>query len=239
MSVSSLPRAATLIAAASRALAVAGIFDMNGHVSVRDGDVAYVNSHGASRLALRPEEVAAVRIADGAQLEHIPPSEMALHLGAYRARADVGAVVHAHPLFATTFAVAGRPLICAFNSGAWFGNDVPVFDDPALVRDEAAGRSVARVLGDRRAALMRGHGVLVVGEDLPTAVAGAILLEDSARRLWHAYAIGEPRRFTDAEIARVREQTSSPRVVRKWWLDAVERAKHAGVLDDIDVATLF
>jgi L-fuculose-phosphate aldolase len=238
MTVTTPTRSAMLVAAASRALAVAGIFDMNGHVSVREGSVAYVSSHGASRLALRAEEVAVVRIADGKELEHTPPSEMPLHLGAYRARPDVGAVVHAHPLFATTFAVAGRPLVCAFNAGAWFGHDIPVFDDPALVRDEAGGRTVAGVLADRRAALLRGHGVLVVGEDIPTVVAGAILLEDSARRLWHAYAIGEPRRFTDAEIETVRAQTSSPRVIRKWWLDALERAKLAGVLDDIDISTL-
>ena len=238
MSVATPARSATLVAAASRALAVAGIFDMNGHVSVRDGDLAYVNAHSASRLSLRPEEVAVVRIADGAEVEHTPPSEMALHLGAYRARPDVGAVVHAHPQFATTFAVAGKPLVCAFNSGAWFGHDVPVFDDPVLVRDEAGGRAVAGVLRERRAALMRGHGVLVVGEDIPSAVAGAILLEDSARRLWHAYAIGEPRRFSQAEIETVRAQTSSPRVIRKWWIDALERAKLAGVLDGIDPATL-
>src|SRR5207249_3929610 len=115
MTVTTPTRSAMLVAAASRALAVAGIFDMNGHVSVREGSVAYVNSYGASRLSLRAEEVAVVRIADGKELEHTPPSEMPLHLGAYRARPDVGAVVHAHPLFATTFAVAGRPLVCAFN----------------------------------------------------------------------------------------------------------------------------
>ena len=230
MSVATPTRSATLVAAASRALAVAGIFDMNGHVSVRDGDLAYVNAHSASRLSLRPEQVAVVRIADGAEVEHTPPSEMALHLGAYRARPDVGAVVHAHPLFATTFAVAGKPLVCAFNSGAWFGHDVPVFDDPVLVRDETGGRAVAGVLRER--------GVLVVGEDIPSVVAGAILLEDSARRLWHAYAIGEPRRFSQAEIETVRAQTSSPRVIRKWWIDALERAKLAGVLDGIDPATL-
>src|SRR5438034_422617 len=97
---------------------------MNGHVSVRDGDLAYVNAHSASRLSLRPEEVAVVRIADG------------------------------------------------------------------------------------------------------------------AGRLWPAYAIGEPRRFSQAEIETVRAQTSSPRVIRKWWIDALERAKLAGVLDGIDPATL-
>jgi L-fuculose-phosphate aldolase len=238
MTIATPTRSAALVAAASRALAVAGIFDANGHISVRDGEIAYVNSHGASRLAIRPDEVAAVRIADGTELENTPPSELALHLGAYRARSDVGAVVHAHPLFATTFAVAGKPLVCAFNSGAWFGQELPVFDDPVLVRDDDRGRAVARVLANGRAALLRGHGVLVVGEDLPTAVAGAILLEDSARRLWHAYAIGEPRRFSASEVETVRTQTQAPRVIQKLWIDALERAKRAGALDGIDPTLL-
>ena len=231
-------RAASFVAAASRALAVAGLFDMHGHVSVREGDVAYVNSHGASRIAIRPEEVAIVRIADGESIEGTPPSEIALHLGVYRTRGDVGAVAHFHPLFATTFAVAGKPLVTAFNAGALFGREVPVYDDPVLVREDAQARKVAAVLGKGRAAVLRGHGVIVVGADLPECVAVALALEESARRLWHAAAIGEPKRFTDAEIARVAEQTSEPRVFRKAWVDALERAHLAGALADFDRESL-
>jgi len=233
-----IARPAVLVAAASRALAVAGIFDMHGHVSVRDGDLAYVNSHGASRIAIRPDEVAVVRVADGELVEGAPPSEIALHLGIYRARRDVGAVAHCHPLFATTFAVAGKPLVTAFNAGALFGREVAVYDDPLLVREDAQARKVAAVLGKGRAALLRGHGVVVAGADLPECVAAALALEESASRLWHAAALGEPRRFTDAEVTRVAEQTSEPRVFRKAWIDALERARLAGALADIDLASL-
>jgi ribulose-5-phosphate 4-epimerase/fuculose-1-phosphate aldolase len=238
MSVRSPARAATLVATASRALAVAGLFDMHGHVSVREGELAYVNSHGASRIAIRPDEVAIVRIADGDEVERTPPSEIPLHLEIYRARPDVGAVAHFHPLYATTFAVAGKPLVTAFNAGTWFGREVPVFDHPELVRDDAQGRHLVDVLGRGRAALLRGHGVVVVGENIPACVAASLALEESARRLWHAYAIGEPRRFSEQEVARVAEQTLEPRVFRKIWLDALERARLAGVLGDIDPETL-
>lgn len=238
MNVSTSVRAATLVAAASRALAVAGIFDMHGHVSVRDGDVAYVNSHSASRIAIRPEEVAAVRLADGEPIERTPPSEFPIHLEIYRARADVGAVAHFHALYATALAVAGKPLFAAFNAGAPFGREVPVYDDPALVRDSAQGLRLAGVLGKGRAALLRGHGAVVVGDDLPTCVAMSLQLEESARRLWLSYAIGEPRRFTDQEIEQVASGLTEPRVIRKIWIDATERARLAGALGDIDVETL-
>jgi ribulose-5-phosphate 4-epimerase/fuculose-1-phosphate aldolase len=238
VSVSTSVHAATLVAAASRALAVTGIFDMHGHVSVREGDVAYVNSHGASRIAIRPEEVAAVRLADGEAIARQPPSEFPIHLEIYRSRADVGAVAHFHALYATALTVAGKPLVAAFNAGAPFGREVPVYDDPALVRDTAQARRLAGVLGKGRAALLRGHGAVVVGEDLPTCVAMSLQLEESARRLWLTYAIGEPRPFTDEEIDRVAGALTEPRVVHKIWIDAIERARLAGVLGGVDVETL-
>ena len=55
-------RAPHLVAAATRMLAVAGIFDMHGHISLRDGDSVFVNGHGASRIAVRPDEIAVVRV---------------------------------------------------------------------------------------------------------------------------------------------------------------------------------
>ena len=39
-----------------------------------------------------------------------PSSEIKMHMRVYQKRPDVGAVVHAHPTFATSFAIAGIPL---------------------------------------------------------------------------------------------------------------------------------
>lgn len=230
------PRA--LVAAASRALAVAGLFDMHGHVSLREGDVAFINDHTASRIGLRPDEVAVVRIADGAVASGTPPSETALHLGVLRARPDVASVAHFHPLYATLFAVVGKPLVTAFNAGAIFGRVVPAYDEPDLVRSEAQGRAVAAALGSGRGALLRGHGVVVVGEDVPSCVGAALYLEETARRLWAALAIGEPRPYTDDEVGRLAEQGWQPRVVKKIWRDTLERARRAGALEGIDPALL-
>src|SRR5439155_1410205 len=85
-----------VVAPCRRALAVAKLFDMHGHISVREGDVTYVNGHSASRMAVTPEEIAIVRIADGTTFEGTPPSEIPIHLLLYRTRPDVGAIVHFH-----------------------------------------------------------------------------------------------------------------------------------------------
>lgn len=222
------------IARATRALAVAGLFDMHGHISVRDGDVAYINSRGASRLGFRPEEIAVVRVADGGAVSGEAPSETALHLAIYRARRDVQSVSHFHPLYATAFAVAGKPLVTAFNAGAIFGDAVPVFDDPDLVQRDDQGREMATALGERRAVLLRGHGAAVAGEDIPSCVTASLFLEESARRLHAAYGLGTPRPYTKDEIARVAKSLWRPFVIEKTWNDTLERARRAGVLSDLE-----
>jgi ribulose-5-phosphate 4-epimerase/fuculose-1-phosphate aldolase len=225
----------TLVATAARVLALAGLFDMHGHISVRDGDTVYINDRGSSRISSRPDQVAAVRLTDGKPIgDREPPSETPLHLAIYRARRDAGSVAHFHPRAATAFAVAGRPLVVASNAGAWFGGTVPVYDDPELVRTDALGQAVARDLGAARALLLRGHGAVVLGEDIPDCVTAALFLEESAERLQVAASLGEPHEYSADELARVRAGLVQRAVTVKTWTDAVERARAAGRLDDLD-----
>jgi ribulose-5-phosphate 4-epimerase/fuculose-1-phosphate aldolase len=224
-----------LVATATRVLASAGLFDMHGHISIRDGDVAYIGDRGAARITIRPEQVAAVRITDGTRIgDAQPPSETAIHLAAYRARSDVGSVSHFHPRYATAFAVAGVALVAASNAGAFFGGTIPVHDNPELIRTDALGVPVARDLGAAAALLLRGHGALVVGADVPECVTAALYLEESAERNHLAAALGSVREYTPDEIARVRAMLASRFVIEKTWREALERARAAGVLAELD-----
>jgi ribulose-5-phosphate 4-epimerase/fuculose-1-phosphate aldolase len=208
---------------------------MHGHISVRDGDTVYINDRGSSRISTRPDQIAAVRLSDGARLgDREPPSETPLHLAMYRARRDAGSVAHFHPRAATAFAVAGRPLIVASNAGAWFGGTIPVYDDPELVRTDALGQAVARDLGGARAVLLRGHGAVVLGEDIPDCVTAALYLEESAERLLLAASLGKPHEYSADELARAHASLAHRSVSVKTWDDAVERARAAGRLDDLD-----
>ena len=222
-----------IVARATRALAVAGLFDMHGHISVREGDVLYVNDRARSRIAVRPRDIARVRISDGRTLRGSPPSETPLHLAVYRARPEAGSVAHFHPLYATAFAVAGRPLVTAYDAGAFFGREVPVFDDPDLIRSDAQGRAMVEAMGTAAAVLLRGHGVVVWTGDVPSCVVASIYLEESARRLAATIPLGEPRSFSDEELRRVRASAWQPAVIAKVWSDALERARHAGALEDL------
>ena len=86
--------------------------------------------------------------------------EYVLHTEIYKARPDVGAVVHTHPPYATAFGATDATLELLNHDAVLFRDGLAYFDDTAelIVRPEQ-GAAVAAALGDKRVLVMRGHGV--------------------------------------------------------------------------------
>ena len=120
-----------------------------------------------------------------------PPSEVALHLGAYRARDDVHAVIHSHAPHATALACAGRALDTPFLAEAVvsIGAEVPVTEF-VLPFGEPAAQLVERWIPRYDALLLGQHGVLTVGRDLDQALLRMELVEHMARIVLAAEAVG-------------------------------------------------
>ena len=119
-----------------------------------------------------------------------PTSELALHLACYRAFPAVGAVVHAHPRFATMFAVARQPIpACIDEFSIFVGGDVPVADYAPSGTPELGAVAVA-ALRQRRAALLSNHGLVAVGRTPADALHVTALVERSAHIVWGAQALG-------------------------------------------------
>lgn len=85
-----------------------------GNVSVRVGGALLITPSQVCKEELTEDDLVEVDIESGATVctkpGRVASSEVKLHLTAYRARPDVMGVAHAHPPFATAFAVAGRPI---------------------------------------------------------------------------------------------------------------------------------
>ena len=178
------------VACACRILASEGYADLTlGHVSVRgpEGEV-WIKRKGVALDEVEPEDVVSLDDADA--VLHL---ETVLHTGVYRARADVGAVVHGHPPHATALGATTADLALLTHDGVLFADGVGRFDDPDLIVDNDQGDRVASALGSRRAVLLLNHGVLVVGKDVPWAVLTAVTLERAARLQSIASALGELR----------------------------------------------
>lgn len=178
------------LAWACRILAAEGYADLTlGHVSARgpEGEV-WIKRKGVALDEVEPDDV--VSLDDTDAVLHL---ETVLHTGVYRAREDVGAVVHGHPPHATALGATTAELALLTHDGILFADGVGRFDDPDLIVDDDQGDRVASALGRRRAVLMQNHGVLVVGKDVPWAVLTAITLERAARLQSIASTLGELR----------------------------------------------
>ncbi len=232
-----MPDIATLkstLVAAVRLLTAEGLMDFHGHMSVRApaSDRVLINSREAGRLSLGSEDIVTVDF-EGRQLAGAgtPPSETPLHTRVYAARGDVHCVAHLHPQVATVFSIAGTPLVPVFVLGSLFPREgLPVYDDPGLIRSAAQGDAVARVLGSGRAALLRGHGAVVVGEDIESCFMASIWLEENAKKQLWAAALGAPRVFTDEETERLRASLSTSTMARKTWDFYLGKGQRTGIL---------
>jgi L-fuculose-phosphate aldolase len=140
-----------------------------------------------------------------------PSSELPLHLRVYAERADVRAVVHAHPPYTTAFAVARK----AVPSGV-LPEVLLTIGEVALApygtpsTDEVPDR-LAPLLSDHECFVMMNHGALCLGPDLLTAYNRLETLELAARVFILAKEVGGAKFLTaaDAEALRkLREKNS-------------------------------
>ncbi|HXF86824.1 MAG TPA: class II aldolase/adducin family protein [Xanthobacteraceae bacterium] len=185
---------------AYRVLAQHGVIDAYGHVSVRCPNN---RERFWMARALAPELVTEADLMefdlDSAPIDprgRSPVIERFIHGQIYRARPEVNAVVHNHSPAVIPFSCTNTPLQPIFHMAAFIGLGVPNWEirdaqkgTDMLVRDNALGASLARTLGPHPAALMRGHGAVVVGENLPRAVGRSVYLELNARLQFQAHVL--------------------------------------------------
>jgi len=196
------------VANCAREMAASGLITGTaGNVSARtaDGCMA-ITPTGVPYAHMTAEDICVLQ-EDGVQVAgHLQPSsEVPLHVAAYRARADVGAVVHTHSLYATAFAVANRPLAALHYVIATMGDDIPVVPYYLYGSDELA-QAVGRAAAASRGLLLQNHGVLAMGDNLAQALYHAQTVEYLAQLQWLAEAVGSPRVLNPGELAAVRER---------------------------------
>ena len=216
------------LVAANRILYQEGIVDGFGHVSVRhDQDP---NRFLMSR-SLAPELVTADDIIEY-DLDGVPVnldgrsqySERFIHAEIYRARPDVSSVVHNHSPGVVPFGVSSARLLPVYHMAAFIGEGIPIFDlrdgfgdTEMLVNNASRGSALAEVLGDSPAVLIRGHGVAVVGENIPFSVGRSIYLEMNARVQAQAMVLGGDVNYLSAgEAEAVLAAGENRRYERPW-----------------------
>jgi 3,4-dihydroxyphthalate decarboxylase len=185
-----------LVAVACRVLAARGLAEgFLGHISLRvSEDVALVRCRGPRERGLAfttPEDIRLVHLdgqpaAAGELAEHQVPNELPLHAQVLRARAEVDAVVHAHPAAVVAADLAGigiRPIVGAYDIPAarLAAGGVPVYPRGVLVRNAQLGREMVAAMGSRPVVVLRGHGLTSAAASVEQAVLQAVSVESLAR----------------------------------------------------------
>ena len=203
------------LVAGNRILAMEGVLDGMGHISVRHP--ARTDRFYLAR-SMAPELVTAADILEydleGNAIDARDRTsylERFIHSEIFKARPDVRAVVHCHTPSLIPFAASDVPLRAMYHMAAFVADGVPVFDirtaagvTDLLVRDAALGKALAQALGQKSAALMRGHGAVVVAASIPNVVGRSIYLDVNARAQAQAIALGGKITYVEADEARLR-----------------------------------
>ena len=173
-----------------------------GNISTQDDDLVAISPSGMPYDEIDPEDVPIVTL----EGEHVagkrdPSSEVRMHTGILRAREDVGAVVHNHSPYASTFASLGEPVPASHYLIAFAGDQIPVAGYATYGTQDLADLALDALGEDYNACLLQNHGVVATGEDVQSAFEVALMVEYCARIHYQASSIGEPSLLDDAEIA--------------------------------------
>ncbi|MGZ5098747.1 MAG: class II aldolase/adducin family protein [Usitatibacter sp.] len=216
------------LVAANRILAMHGVLDAYGHVSARSDANP---DHFFMSRSLAPQLVTEADLQEfGSNSEPIddprkPYLERFLHGEVYKTRPDVMAVVHSHSESVIPFGISKTRLRPVYHMASFLWTGVPVFDirrvreeNDLLIRDRLMGKALAGSLGKCNCVLMRGHGMTVVGENLPEVVFRAVYTGMNAKLQMQAARLEGPLEFLSEEEGRRATESNRTTIERPWEL---------------------
>ncbi len=187
----------------------------DGNISTRmaDGNILITPS-GISKGRLNPDDMLVVDLEGGvisSRSDRKPSSETPMHLEVYKSRADVHAVLHAHPIFATSLTIAGLDFpVDVLPEVLLTLGDVPIteYATPSSHEDAIVIRPFLKAYN---AMLLCQHGSLTYGKNLDEALIHLERIEHVSEIYWRAKMLGEVKRVppeAQTKLIELREKYS-------------------------------
>ena len=180
----------------------------DGNISARlDDNKVLVTPTGVSKGFMKPDDLIVVNM-EGKVLSGTkkPSSEVFMHLQVYKDRPDVNSVCHAHPPYATGFAVAGIPLDkCILPEVIITLGSIPLIEYGTPGTEELY-RPVTKLLKDYDAFLLANHGALTVGKDVINAYHKMETLEHFAQIAFVAQQLGYLNTLSKEQVEKLKDQ---------------------------------
>lgn len=172
----------------------------SGNVSMRVAEGVLITPSAVPYDSLTPEMLPLLRFDGSHSGSYRPSSEWRFHLDIYRARPEVGGVVHHHAPYTTALAMARREIPACHYMIARFGGAPLRCADYALFGTAELSEKILVAMEGRTACLMANHGGLATGRDVGAALAAATELEVLAQQYMLSLQCGGPVLLSDAEI---------------------------------------
>lgn len=197
---------------------IAGCLEMNrlginqgtsGNISVRHEDYVLITPTSTPYESLTPSDIVRLNMDGTTEGPAQASSEWRFHRDIMRARPDVNAIVHAHPIYSTIIAIMGLniPAIHYMVAVAG-GNDIKCAPYATFGSSELSENAV-KALENRKACLLEHHGIIAVGTSLSKALWLSVEVETLARQYHGALQLGQARLLPSDEIVRVLEKMGS------------------------------
>lgn len=181
----------------------------SGNISVRVDGGFLVTPSGIPAEDLAPDDLVAMDF--NGRYEHplAPSSEWRFHRDILAARPEIGAVVHAHPPYATGFAICGREIPAVHYMIAMAGGPTIRCAPYAPYGTQRLSDLALVALDGRSACLLANHGMIATGPTLAKALWLAVEVETLCRQYAIALQVGAPVVLSDAEVAETVERFKS------------------------------
>jgi len=212
---------------ANHILAKEGVVDSFGHISIRHPDIPnhYILSCSRAPECIKLEDLMEFTL-EGEPIDakgRDPYLERAIHGSIYEARPEINAVVHNHSPNVIPFGVTNTCLKPLMHMAAGMGSDLPIWDSRTkfgdttlLVTTMDMGRDLATILENNRAALMRGHGCVVVGKSVREVVFSSIYLEINAELQFKSTILGDITFLSNGEVDAILKRRGPYTYERAW-----------------------
>jgi L-fuculose-phosphate aldolase len=172
----------------------------SGNISVRWKDGLLITPSGLPYDDMTSADIVFMGMDGSYEHRLAPSSEWRFHRDILRERPEVNAVVHAHPIYATAFAICGMEIPAVHYMIAAAGGASIRCAPYALFGSEELSRAVLEALSGRACALLANHGMVATGRDLSEALWLAVEVETLCKQYAVALQIGSPRVLKHAEI---------------------------------------
>ena len=177
-----------------------------GNVSMRVGDKVLITPSQIDKATITAEQIGVLTLEGQSVSTRIKKSmETGMHLAIYKQRPDVKAIVHAHPVFATSFAVTGKAIKTNLAGESRAILREPVLASYALMGTAELADIVSKAARHTNVVLMQNHGVIALGETLFQAYDRMEVLEAAAKMTLLTDMLGGARELDPDQLRQIDE----------------------------------